>query len=184
VKGPFSEEAALGFEGTEKLVALRKGVTAQSVYAPEYDRILAIDGNPDPFKAWISKPYGGGTNENPKDVWWSIEFPGKKTLEIKGVKIICDHRDVIPLQRNLQVQIFTQGEWKTAAEIRDAREKDIVASWPEPISVNGIRILVPAADLLRSDRADVDRIVRICELLLVLPDGREAVVMDFFDGKK
>ena len=26
-----------------------------------------IDGDPDPYAAWISKPYGGGTREAPRD---------------------------------------------------------------------------------------------------------------------
>jgi len=37
---------------------------------------------------------------------------------------------------------------------------------------------VPAADLPRSERAEVDGIVRICELRIVASDGREVAVAD------
>ncbi len=160
------------------MIALGRRITAQSIYAPEYGKVLAIDGDTDPFRAWISKPYGGGTKDHPRDVWWAIEFPGKKTLKIKGVKIIGDHREIIPLQKNLQVQLLRQGIWKTAADVRDAQERDILATWAEPLAAGGIRIFVPAADLPHSTRTDVDGIVRICELSIVLPDGREIAVAE------
>jgi hypothetical protein len=172
-KGPFSDEATVTTTGREPQISLGRKITAQSVYAPEYGRVLAIDGNPDPFHAWISKPYGGGTKEKPLDVWWRIESPGKKTWRIKGVRIIGDHREIIPLQKNLRVELCQAGVWKTVAEVRDAAQKDILATWPQPLETSGIRIVVPAADLPRSERPEVDGIVRICELLLVLPDGRE-----------
>jgi hypothetical protein len=152
---------------------LGRKITAQSVYSPEFGRVLAIDGNPDPYHAWISKPYGGGTKDNPRDIWWQIEFPGKQLRQIKGVHIIGDHREIIPRQKSLQVQLHQEGVWKTVAEVRDAPQKDILATWPRPLQARGIRIVVPAADLPRSDRPEVDGVVRICELLLVLPDGRE-----------
>ena len=37
--------------------------------------------------------------------------------------------------------------------------------------------LIPAADLPKSERADLDGIVRVCELLLILPDGKESPVI-------
>ncbi len=71
------------------------------------------------------------------------------------------------------MQLLQKGVWKTVADVRDAPQKDILATWPQPLAAGGIRIVVSAADLPRSDRPDVDGIVRICELLLVLPDGHE-----------
>jgi hypothetical protein len=172
-KGAFSDEAAVATKGREPQITLGRKITAQSVFSAEYGRVLAIDGNRDPYHAWISKPYGGRTKAKPLDVWWAIGFPGNKVVRIKGVKIIGDPREIIPRQKNLQVQLRRGGAWKTAAEVRDAPGKDILATWPEPLEADGIRIVVPAADLPRSERVDVDGIVRICELLLVLPDGRE-----------
>jgi hypothetical protein len=179
-KGEFSEEASVRTPKLPPLIAAQKATSAQSVYSQEYRPGMALDGNPDPYRAWISKPYGGGTKEKPRDVWWAIQFPGHKTLRIKGVKLIGDHREIIPLQRNLQVQVLRDGRWQTAAEVRDTKQKDVLATWPAPIEAAGIRVFVPAADLPRSDRPDVDGIVRICELLLVLPDGREVGSLDWF----
>jgi hypothetical protein len=147
-------------------------VAAQSTYAPEYDAALALDGDPDPFQAWISKPYGGGTKTAPQEVWWSVEFE-KPTRPMAGVKIIGDHRDVIPLQTALQVQVRENGAWKTVAEMKDAKEKDIAVTFPKALPVSGLRIVVPAADLPKSPaRADTDGIVRICEIEFVYADGK------------
>jgi hypothetical protein len=178
-KGPFSNEAAAKLADRAPQITWARKITAQSTYAPEYGKLLAIDGSPDPYRAWISRPYGGGTKEHPRDVFWAIEFPGK-TLTLKDVKIIGDHRDVIPLQKNLQVQLQRAGKWETAAEVRNAEDRDITALLAQPLECTGIRILVPAADLPHSDRADVDGIVRICELLVILPDGREVPATDWF----
>ena len=61
-------------KATDPLAVLSQGISAQSVYAPEYGVELAIDGSPDPYQAWISRPYGGGTTDAPQDVWWQIEL--------------------------------------------------------------------------------------------------------------
>jgi hypothetical protein len=42
------------------------------------------------------------------------------------------------------------------------------------VATDALRVFVPAADLPKSDRADVDGIVRICEFMLILPDGTES----------
>ena len=176
-EGDFSKEVSITTKGPW-LGGCR--VSAQSTYAPEYGAELALDGDPDPYRAWISKQYGGGTRQMPKDVWWCLEFPRGKTLALSGVKIIGDHRDVIPLQKNLQVQARLEGQWKTVGQAAGATEKDLVVKWPQPVRADAIRVYVPAADLPQSSRPDVDGIVRICELIFVLPDGREAASADVF----
>jgi hypothetical protein len=179
-KGPFSDEASVKTPKLPPGIALQKATSAQSIYSPEYGSGMAVDGNPDPYRAWISKPYGGGTKQKPRNVWWAVEFPRSKTLRIKGVKLIGDHRDVIPLQKNLRVEVLQRGKWRTIAQVRDAKQKNILATWHKAVDAAGIRIFVPAADLPQSDRPEVDGIIRICELLLVLPDGREVGSADWF----
>ena len=170
-QGPSSLEAAVR---TKAPVAVVGKVTAQSVYAPEYAPENAIDGDPDPFAAWISKPYGGGTKDKPLDVWWAIELPAGKKLQLRGLKIIGDDRPVIPLQRNLKVQVRDGSGWQTIGVLRDATTRTVTVDFPQVVTTDALRVFVPAADLPKSERADVDGIVRICELLLILPDGKEA----------
>jgi hypothetical protein len=173
-RGPFSLEAAVR---TKASPAAGVKVTAQSVYAPEYEPENAIDGDPDPFAAWISKPYGGGTKDKPLDTWWAIEFPAGNQVRFKGVKIVGDDRDIIPLQRNLKVQVREGADWKTAGELKDATTRTVTVDFPQTITAAGLRIFVPAADLPKSERPEQDGIVRLCELLLILPDGKESPVV-------
>jgi len=169
-KGAFSDEVSIRTRDSTSKDAFR--TAAQSVYSSEFEADNAVDGDSAPQNAWISKQYGGGTKENPRDIWWQIEFV-KKPLTIKGVKITGDHRDVIPHQKNLQVQLRDGGTWKTVGEIKDATTKDVTITFAQPVIIGTLRILVPAADLPKSERADVDGIVRICELAFILPDGTE-----------
>ena len=173
-KGRFPREVQATTKAPDPFAILVQGITAQSVYAPQYGVERAIDGSTDPNLAWISKPYGGGTKQNPQDVWWAFQFPAGQKLALAGVKIIGDHRDVIPLQKNLQVQARLQGQWKTVGQAIGARQKDLVVQWPQPVETDAIRVFVPATDLPDGG------IVRICELLFLLPDGREAAPADVF----
>ena len=162
---------------------LAKGITAQSVYAPAHGVEHAIDGSPDPNFAWISAPFGGGTVETPRDVWWAFEFPGQRRLSLSGIKIIGDFREYIPLQENLHIQARLQGRWETVGQASGASQKDLVIKWPQPVETDAIRVFVPAADLPRSPQVGhpgLDGIVRICELLFVLPDGRELRALEVF----
>lgn len=172
-RGAFSQEATVTTKQADSLSALSKGISAQSVYAPEYGVELAIDGSPDPYQAWISRPYGGGTEAAPQDVWWQIELPGRKTFLLQGVKLVGDHRDVVPLQRNLQVQVRDGDQWKTAARIKDAADKTVTLRFARPVTTSGLRVFVPAADIPHSDDVHVDGIVRICELWAITPEGQE-----------
>ena len=123
----------------------------------------------DPLRAWVSRPYGGGTKAEPRDVWWAIEFL-KKPVTIEGVKIIGDHREIIPLQKNLQIQIRDGKSWKTVGKLKDAATKDVTVSFAQPVTADALRVFVPAADLPKSPNAGVDGIVRICELRFLMPD--------------
>ncbi|MEI6647151.1 MAG: hypothetical protein WCP12_14030 [bacterium] len=141
-------------------------VTAQSTNA-KYQPYLAVDGQFDhPFAAWISEPYGGGTKEAPKDVWWMLEMPHK--IRVQGVKIIGDSRSGSPFPKNLRVD-WRDGEmWKTAGEVRDAKSKTITVTWPEPVETTTLRVFFSGRD--------VPVVVRITELLLILPGGEEKTV--------
>ena len=102
--------------------------------------------------------------------------------QIRGLKIVGDHREVIPLQKALQVQVRREGGWKTVADVRDAPDKDIRVIFRQPVSTDAVRIFVPAADLPHSAQPEVDGIVRIRELLLIGEDGKEKTLEDWFGG--
>jgi hypothetical protein len=172
-RGAFSEEVSI----RTKVSWMPKGLKAeaQSFYASEFAPEFAIDGELDPLHSWVSKPYGGGTKDKPLDVWWQVEFPADKPMTIKGMKITGDHRDVIPLQKNLQVQVREGGGWKTVGELKDATTKDATIVFAQPVTTDILRVFVPAADLPKSENAHVDGIVRICELLVLLPGGESTV---------
>jgi hypothetical protein len=163
--GAFSVEAAV------RTKEAPPRATAQSC-ASGFNPALAFDGDPDPYRAWISKQYGGGTKAQPLDVWWAVEFL-KKPVTIKGVKIIGDHRDIIPLQKNLQLQVREGDVWKTVGELKEATTKDVTITFAQPVTTGALRVFVPDADLPKSDNAQADGIVRICELLFIMPDGTE-----------
>lgn len=177
-RGQSSGEVAVTTKDADPLAELARGITAQSVYAPEYGVELAIDGSPDPYQAWISRPYGGGTKTSPQDVWWQISLASGKTFVLQGVKLVGDHRDVIPVQKRLQVQVREGDSWKTVAELEDAADNTATLRFPQPVTTSGLRVLVPAADLPASDYAPVDGIVRICELLAITPAGQEVPLID------
>jgi hypothetical protein len=63
---------------------------------------------------------------------------------------------------------------KASAVGADQSTQTVTVDFPKVVTTDALRVLVPAADLPRSERADVDGIVRICEFLLVLPDGKES----------
>ena len=178
--GPFSDEVSVTTKGPDPLAALARSITAQSVYAPEYGPELAVDGSTDPSAAWISRPYGGGTKQKPLDTWWQIEFV-QKPLVIRGVKIVGDERPGMPHQENLQIQVRKGGKWSTLGTVRNARGNTARVDFPEVVSGEALRVFVPAADLPRSTAPSEDGIVRLCELLLVLPDGSETTVLDWLE---
>jgi hypothetical protein len=174
--GPFSEEVSVRTKPAYQPVCK---VSAQSVYAPQFEADSALDGGTDPSQAWISKPYGGGTKEQPLDVWWAAEFPEPAT-QVAGVAIIGDHRSEIPLQTALQVQVRENGAWKTIAAVKGARDRDLTITFPGTRSLTELRIFVPAEDLPKSERAGMAGIVRICELELVLSDGARVNPVNLF----
>jgi len=154
-------------------------VTASSVYAPEYGPEAAVDGDPDPFAAWVAQPFGGGTKGAPADTWLIVEFP--RRLALSGVTVVGDPRPEIPQQQHLRVEYRSESGWITAAEVHAAAEKTIRCRWPAPIQTDALRVFVPAADLPCSARPEIpDGVVRMCELMLVLPDGKEVSADEAF----
>ena len=171
-KGPFSEEASATTKPPVRPIC---PTYASSEFDSLYPADNAIDGYPYPDGAWLSLPYGGGTREKPSDAWWSVEF--LRRVALSGVDVVGDEREIIPLQRSLRIDYRVNGAWRTAAEIRDAKQRTIEARWPATLDTDALRIYIPAADLPKSTVTGIpDGVVRICELIVVLPDGRKLTV--------
>ena len=172
--GPFSAEASVR-TGAAPPPPIK--ATASSVYAPEYGPTGAVDGSLDPLTGWVSQPYGGGTKAAPKDTWIEVEL--SHPLQLSGVIVVGDDRREIPLQKRLRVDIRDASGWKPAAEVANATSKTIPCRWDKPRIAEAIRVYVPAPDLPKSEQVDIpDGVVRVCELMALLPDGREVVLPD------
>ena len=65
-----------------------------------------------------------------------------------------------------------------SAKSRMRRPRPSTISFEQPVTTNGLRVFVPAADLPRSDNLQVDGIVRICELLVTTPQGKELTLLE------
>lgn len=141
-------------------------VTAQSSH-PKYQPYLAVDGQSDrAFMAWISEPYGGGTKEAPKDVWWMLEMP--RAIRVQGVKIIGDSRGGSPFPKNLRVEWCDGETWKTAGEVRNVTNKTVTVTWPAPLETTTLRLCIAGHD--------VPGVIRIVEFIPILADGGEKTV--------
>jgi hypothetical protein len=173
-KGPFSAEASV-LTGSEPPPPIK--ATASSVYAPEYGAQGAVDGSPDPFTGWVSQPYGGGTKAAPKDTWLEVELP--RPLSLSGVIVVGDDRPEIPLQKMFRVDTRDASGWSTAVAVTNATSKTVRCQWGKPKTTEAIRIYVPASDLPKSGKDGIpDGVVRVAELMVILPDGSELVIPD------
>jgi len=142
---------------------------AQSDYAPEYSAENLIDGS---SICWISKQYGGGTKEKPLDIWWQAEF-SKNPISIKGLKIIGDKRTEVAQIGSCLLQMRIGGVWKEVAGVKGAKGGEIEIVLDKPIISDGIKLIFPAGDLPFHNDAVQNGIVRVNEIRLILPDGKE-----------
>ncbi|MHB8974995.1 MAG: hypothetical protein ACYC4N_31590, partial [Pirellulaceae bacterium] len=83
-----------------------------------------------------------------------------------------------PLQKTLQVQVRDGAQWRTVGEVKSATTNTATISFEQPVTTDSLRVFVPAADLPRSDNLQVDGIVRICELLVTTPQGKELTLLE------
>jgi len=190
-KGAFSKEAVVTTKPTSSILD-KLHFSAQSSASSTHGTAKTIDGQFEtsyygPTKAadgpryygewgemWVSKQYGGGTKQNPLDVWWEAKFP--EAIKIKGVKKIGDDRTIIPILKNFQIQIPDGENWKTVHKVKNATTKTTTTLFDKIVKTNGIRIYIPAKDMPSSEDASVDGIVRIVEVLLTMPDGIEKMI--------
>lgn len=178
-EGPFSLETSVRTEDARPPAPPGAKASASSVFASLYAPEGAIDEVPSPDTAWISAPWGGGTRAKPSDTWLVIELPRK--LKLKGTVYYGDERPVIPLLRNFQVQVRQDGQWTTTAKVTGAATRVVTNAWPEVVETDALRFFVLGQDLPEGDPEG--GVVRVCELELLLPDGRQVTVAEALDMK-
>ncbi|MCU0780657.1 MAG: discoidin domain-containing protein [Akkermansiaceae bacterium] len=174
-KGVFSDEAAVRTGPAVEKRALPVARASSSRNPKWYGPSSVVDGDPD--TAWTSKPYGGGTRKRPADVWLEVDLPDP--LEISGVVVVGDQRELIPLPPGLQIMRRSGPDWISTTALARSGGRSIVCSWDKPEKVRGIRLVVPAALLAGSEQPRVpDSAVRVAELLVCFPDGREQSLVE------
>lgn len=135
--------------------------TAQSTKGTMYLPYRAIDGQQgEKSYAWASKPYGGGTKDDPKDLWWMLEMP--KKIRVVGVKIVANTQKWIPLQKHLLIQWRDGETWKTAGEVTNAVSNTVTITWSEPIETSTLRVFASGRELSQ---------LTMIEFIPILADG-------------
>ena len=163
-----------------KLIKVPKAI-AQSSYGSQYNPGMAIDGSDDPGSSWISLPYGGLSKDSPADVWLGIILP--QNTRIKGISLIGDNRKEIPFLENFKIYTRLNGKMSLSGEFKDGGIKmtpknSFKIVFANEVNTDGILFCVNGADLPKSDNIEQDGIVRVCEVLLIMPDGSEKNVGD------
>ena len=173
-KGPFSEEAA-GATGTVPTTVDLESCSFVGDNGPE----KAIDG--DPRTAFVSLPYGGGTKEKPRWTQISVMFPRRTT--IAGVKIVSGPGALLPSVYHLQR--CNNGDWNSIGDIRSPKGESATLRLKAPVELEALRLLVMAKELSQSEDPRQNASLRIAEILLMLPDGKEVAIGECFGaGKK
>lgn len=171
-KGPFSAEAS---------AATAPATTAAEVESclfqlPDHGPEKAVDG--DLRTGWISQPYGGGTPERPRWTALSVQFPRKTALA--GLKIVGGPGGLPPEVYHWQQ--WDGSTWQRISDLRPAADGTAFVRLKRPVETEGIRVYVMAKELAESDDPRLNKTLRIAELLLLLPDGRETSVSALFGG--
>lgn len=151
---------------------------SQSSYGRQYQGDMAIDGVYATGSQWVSKPYGGGEKSDPRDVWLGVNLPAE--TEISGVVIAGDDRDMMPVQKNFRIFV-RQNESLLEVENALIRQDSAIKNcyevgFMESHLADGIMIWFDGDDLPKSELPDQDGLVRICELMLLTPDGERTYI--------
>ena len=130
----------------------------------------ALDGSDTPESSWISEKYGGGTKANPVDVWWIARF--HDALKMKGLNIVTDIRDSIPVAEKYKVEYLYRGQWNAATSSFVSTERKVIVNFGEPKKIEGIRISVKGMDLPASSKADLGGFVRLSEVKMINEENK------------
>ena len=139
-------------------------VLAQSTFESNIP-FKALDGSDKPDFSWVSAKYGGGTKNLPADVWWSARF--RQPLKLKGLMIVNDNRDSIPLPKNYAIELFEDGQWHHIKTVNVGNERENSVNFESIREVEGVRISVKGADLPTSSIPELDGFVCLSEVKMI-----------------
>jgi hypothetical protein len=112
-----------------------------------------------------------------------VELP--RPLSLSGVIVVGDDRPEIPLQKMFRVDTRDASGWSTAVDVTNATSKTVRCRWDKAKTTEAIRIYVPASDLPKSEKDGIpDGVVRVAELMVILPDGSDSVIPDLPEIKR
>lgn len=147
---------------------------AQSSINEAWNAPMAFDGNEEIASQWQCMQYGGGSKEKPKDTWLGFIFPEK--LKIKGVVIIGDDRDIMPVQENYRIYTRLNGIMSLSGELKShgvnlGKKNHNKIVFDKVMETDGVMLYVPSLEYPKSLLADQDGIVRVVEFKLIMEDG-------------
>ncbi|GGD06146.1 glycoside hydrolase family 38 N-terminal domain-containing protein [Hyunsoonleella pacifica] len=157
-----------------RFVDLNQNIS-QSDYNNYFNSLKATDGSY--YSGWVSKQYGGGTKEQPKDVWLGINLSEEKT--VGGMTLIADRGNIFPIHDKFRIYA-RNGEQLTEINFESAPDKDIrntfYVTFNQAISADGIMILFEKNNLPTFDDDNTQNgIVRLNEVTL-LDDENQSVL--------
>ena len=120
----------------------------------------------------------GGDRERPRQIWLNVVFP--KAISIRGVRVLADARPGTPLPKAFRVQVRNGDAWLHFASAVEPQDASVPAKRVTALETEAIRVLFLTSDLPRSGDPQHDGIVRIRELLLLTPDGKEFTIPSLF----
>jgi len=150
---------------------------SQSDYNDYFNSLKATDGSY--YSGWVSKKYGGGTKEHPKDIWLGFNLD-EETI-VGGMTLIADRGEIFPIHDKFRLYA-RNGEGLNEIDFVTTPDKEIRntfhVTFREPISTDGIMILFEKESLPTIGNAEQDGMVRLNEVILLDGDKQSIRVSD------
>ncbi|RED47500.1 glycoside hydrolase family 38 N-terminal domain-containing protein [Seonamhaeicola aphaedonensis] len=146
---------------------------SQSDYNDYFNSLKATDGSY--YSGWVSKQYGGGTKEQPKDVWLGFNLDDDSI--VGGMTMIADRGEIFPIHD--QFRLYARnGEELTEINFESLPDKDIRntfhVTFNQPISADGIMILFEKDKLPTINNDEQDGLIRLNEVT-ILDDKKKSI---------
>ena len=113
------------------------------------------------------------------DSLYARRLAKKRSVQVPKGALRRVHVRIFELLRRIETPDYLHSGIRSRSYVTNAASKTIESRWEAARSASAVRIFVSSADLPKSEQADIpDGVVRVCELMLLLSDGTEAVIQD------